>query len=82
MSDLMDFERLSRAARISTVEIAHKQLEVARMEVHSWQGALDQAIWEAQRAGVEMRVLGILTGYSVQAIYQAVNRAKRREDSN
>ena len=79
MSDLMDFERLSRATRISTVEIAHQQLEAARAEVRDWQSALDQALWEAQRAGVEIRALGILIGYSPQAIHQAVNRAKRRE---
>lgn len=70
----------ARAARISTVEIAHRQLEAARAEAREWQRALDHALWEAQRQGVEVRLLAALTGYSVQAIYQAIDRAKRREE--
>lgn len=75
-----DFERSVRAARISAVEISNEWLGYHRASAKDWRGALDHALWEAQRAGIEIRLLASLTGYTAQAIYQAIERAKRAEE--
>lgn len=73
-----DVERATRALLIDSVAISREQLEDAKQNLAATQVAFDAAVAQAVTNGIEVRLLASLTGLSVQAIYQARDRRKKK----